>query len=41
MLREGDGVLVTKSYSADWVKRSFLKSMIERNVKNAQAETWF
>ena len=29
MLREGDGVLVTKSWSADWVKRSFLKSMID------------
>ncbi|CAK8997241.1 unnamed protein product [Durusdinium trenchii] len=39
MLREGDGVLVTKSWSADWVKRSFLKSMIERNVKNSQADT--
>lgn len=32
LLREGDGVLVTKSWSADFVKRTFLRSVIESRV---------
>lgn len=39
MLREGDGVLVTKSWSADFVKRTFLRSMIVSSVKNSQKDT--
>ena len=39
MVREGDGVLVTKSFSADFVKRTFLRSMIETSIKNAQKDT--
>eukprot|EP00438_Fugacium_kawagutii_P009085 Skav200014 [mRNA] locus=scaffold1611:20670:21692:+ [translate_table: standard] len=32
MIREGDGVLVTKSWSADFFKRTFLRSLIEGKV---------
>jgi len=39
MVREGDGVLVTKSFSADFVKRTFLRSMIESSIKNSQKDT--
>ena len=36
MVREGDGVLVTKSFSADFVKRTFLRSMIESSIQSQQ-----
>ncbi|CAJ1358934.1 unnamed protein product [Effrenium voratum] len=39
MVREADGVLVTKMWTADFVKRTFLRGLIESRVKLSQADT--